>query len=88
MKFTPGDLVKLKNNNISPYSPGVMLTIIYQENIDTFEVREEFISYGTYAIVIRNPDDEDNEMYGEYQILIDDKFYYCPEDWLEIAHKE
>lgn len=88
MKFNTGDLVKIKNANMSPYSKGVLLTIIYQENVDTYDLKEEFILYGTHAIVIRNPEDEENEMYGEYQILINDKFYYCSEDWLELANKE
>ena len=87
MKFNTGDLVKIKNANMPPHSKGVLLTIIYQENVDTYDVREELISYGTCAIVIRNPEDEENEMYGEYQILIDNKFYYCSEDWLELAHE-
>ena len=86
MKFNSGDLVKIKKTN--SYTDGVHLTCLIQDDVDDYLVMSTWVCYGTYALVIRDPFDQDNEMSGEYQILIGKDFYYCDEDAIESITEE
>ena len=59
-----------------------------QDFVDEYFVSDKWVSHGTYALVVRDPMDQENEMAGEYQILIGKEFYYSPEEFLESIIEE